>query len=110
MFTRTIWGESAGAGSVGWHLTAYNGRDDKLFRAAIMESGNPINYNDYRDNTLYQPMYDNLTSQVGCANATDSLDCLRSVPYSTLDAIFNSTSLGSKVSQPLCQKNSARHG
>lgn len=25
-----IWGESAGAGSVGFHLTAYNGRDDGL--------------------------------------------------------------------------------
>ena len=35
----TIWGESAGAGSVGWHITAYNGRDDGLFRAGIMESG-----------------------------------------------------------------------
>jgi len=32
----TIWGESAGAGSVGWQLTAYNGRDDHLFRAGIM--------------------------------------------------------------------------
>jgi carboxylesterase type B len=40
----TIWGESAGAASVGFHLTAFNGRDDKLFRAAIMESGNPIAY------------------------------------------------------------------
>lgn len=40
----TIWGESAGAASVGFQLTAYNGRDDKLFRAAIMESGNPIAY------------------------------------------------------------------
>jgi carboxylesterase type B len=35
----TIYGESAGAASVGYHLTAYNGRDDKLFRAAIMQSG-----------------------------------------------------------------------
>lgn len=40
----TIWGESAGAASVGFHLTAYNGRDDGLFRAAIMESGNPVAY------------------------------------------------------------------
>lgn len=32
----TIWGESAGAASVGFHLTAFNGRDDKLFRAAVM--------------------------------------------------------------------------
>jgi carboxylesterase type B len=35
----TIYGESAGAASVGYHLTAYKGRDDKLFRGAIMQSG-----------------------------------------------------------------------
>jgi carboxylesterase type B len=35
-------GESAGAASVGWHLTAFNGRDDGLFRAGIMQSGNPV--------------------------------------------------------------------
>ena len=38
----TIWGESAGAASVGMQLLAYGGRDDKLFRGAIAESGAPI--------------------------------------------------------------------
>ena len=38
----TIWGESAGAGSVGMQLVAYGGRDDKIFRGAIAESGAPI--------------------------------------------------------------------
>lgn len=33
----TIWGESAGGMSVGYHLTAYGGRDDGLFRGAIMQ-------------------------------------------------------------------------
>jgi carboxylesterase type B len=41
----TIHGESAGAASVGFQLTAFNGRDDKLFRGAIMQSGNAIAYN-----------------------------------------------------------------
>lgn len=35
----TIWGESAGAFSVGYHLIANNGNNEGLFRAAIMESG-----------------------------------------------------------------------
>lgn len=35
----TIWGQSAGAVSVGNHLLAYNGRNDHLFRGAISESG-----------------------------------------------------------------------
>jgi carboxylesterase type B len=42
----TIWGQSAGAGSVGMHIMAYNGRDDKLFRSAIMESGSPVAISD----------------------------------------------------------------
>ena len=41
----TIQGESAGAASVGFQLTAFNGRDDKLFRGAILQSGNAIAYN-----------------------------------------------------------------
>lgn len=35
----TIFGQSAGATSIGLHMTAND--DDKLFRAAILESGSP---------------------------------------------------------------------
>jgi len=87
----TIWGESAGAGSVGWHLTAYNGRDDKLFRAGIMESGNPINYGSYRENAAYQPLYNGIVRHAACANSTDTLACLREVPFATLNRIINTT-------------------
>jgi cholinesterase len=37
----TIWGESAGAQSISLHLHSYDGRNDNLFRAAILESGSP---------------------------------------------------------------------
>lgn len=87
----TIWGESAGAGSVGWHLTAYNGRDDGLFRAGIMESGNPVPYQSYRDGAFYQPLYDGLVANASCQNATDTLDCLRHVPFQTLNNLLNTT-------------------
>ncbi|PBP17750.1 lipase 2 [Diplocarpon rosae] len=40
----TIFGESAGAGSVGAQLLAYNGRDDGLFRGAISQSGSPVGF------------------------------------------------------------------
>lgn len=79
----TIWGESAGAYSVGDHIAAYNGNNDGLFRAAILESGGavgaPLNGTDW-----YQHMYDNLTASVGCVNATDTLKCLRAVPYEVI--------------------------
>lgn len=38
----TISGESAGAFSVGYHLTAFDGNNDGLFRAAILQSGSAL--------------------------------------------------------------------
>jgi carboxylesterase type B len=87
----TIFGESAGASSVGFHLTAYNGRDDKLFRGAAMESGNPVFYSVLNTTEWYQPLYDAISSQAGCNSSLDSLACLRSVPFETLNNIINGT-------------------
>ncbi|KAA8615586.1 PnbA Carboxylesterase type B [Pyrenophora tritici-repentis] len=88
----TIYGESAGAQSVGFHLTAYGGRDDKLFRGAIMQSGNPVNYGPLPDPvTGYTTMYNLITSRTGCANATSPLECLRGVPTVQLNAAINTT-------------------
>ena len=56
-----------------------------------MESGNPVNYNSYRTDKFYQPLYDNVTKAAGCHGAIDSLDCLRHVPFSKLNKILNTT-------------------
>jgi carboxylesterase type B len=37
----TIFGQSAGATSIGLQITAYDGKHEDLFRAAILESGSP---------------------------------------------------------------------
>ncbi|KAK0105487.1 hypothetical protein ONS95_004151 [Cadophora gregata] len=87
----TIWGESAGAASVGLHLTAFNGRDDKLFRAAIMESGGPIFFGVQQSSSDYQPMYDSVVEQSGCGNSSNSLTCLREVPFTVLNSVLNTT-------------------
>ncbi|KAJ5884788.1 hypothetical protein N7495_009298 [Penicillium taxi] len=86
----TIWGESAGAISVGYHLTAYGGRDDKLFRAAIMQSGSST-YESTSNYITFQSMYDELVSNVGCTNVIDTLQCLREVPFQTLNSVLNGT-------------------
>ncbi|KAF7592703.1 hypothetical protein BBP40_012607 [Aspergillus hancockii] len=86
----TIWGESAGGMSVGSHLTAYGGRDDGLFRGAIMESGGSIMASPM-NTTGYQAMYDEVVAEASCSTADDTLQCLREVPFAELNAIFNGT-------------------
>ena len=91
----TIWGESAGAAAVGFHLTAFNGRDDKLFHAAMMESGNPVSYAPLNGTDFYEPRYQAVVQGAGCQNDNDTLECLRQVPFTTLNNILNTTELNS---------------
>ncbi|KAH0354641.1 alpha/beta-hydrolase, partial [Aureobasidium melanogenum] len=106
----TIMGESAGAASVGFHLTAFNGRDDKLFRAAIMESGNAISYNALNGSDTYQPKYAALTKAAGCGNTTNTLDCLRALPFTVLNNILNTTAFNSGWNPALDGDFIARYG
>ncbi|PYH92004.1 carboxylesterase family protein [Aspergillus ellipticus CBS 707.79] len=84
----TIWGQEAGAFSVGLHLIAYAGRDDGLFRAAISESGNPTLMWSSVTATEYQPLYDAFIASTNCTSAPSTLSCLRTIPTSTLSALF----------------------
>ncbi|KAJ4386628.1 hypothetical protein N0V93_009526 [Gnomoniopsis smithogilvyi] len=93
----TIWGESAGGGSVGAHLVAYGGRDDKLFRAAISQSGFSSATAPYPSLDEWQPVYDYVVSATNCTSAADSLACLRTIPSAALSAVFNSTYNGSNI-------------
>ncbi|KAJ5632771.1 lipase 4 [Penicillium lividum] len=79
----TIWGESAGAFSVGYHLIGFDGQHDDMFRAAILESGTMLGSALQDAETMaledgYQAMYDNVTETVGCATE-DSLACLKPI-------------------------------
>lgn len=86
----TIWGESAGATSIGWQLLAYGGRDDGLFRAAILESGSPAT-TAFRNASSWDPYYNNITAATNCSSAGDTLACLRQVPIDVLSPILNSS-------------------
>ncbi|KDQ62130.1 hypothetical protein JAAARDRAFT_203342 [Jaapia argillacea MUCL 33604] len=79
----TIWGESAGAISVALQMLTNGGNAEGLFRAAFMESGSPIPVGDISHG---QPYYDALVSETGCSGASDTLQCLRQVPYAQLMA------------------------
>ncbi|KAI1631563.1 lipase [Biscogniauxia mediterranea] len=80
-----LWGESAGAQSIAYHLFSYNGRDDGLFRGAIMESGGPTGAQ-VEPLSWYNTAVENLTRTVGCWDAADQLACLREVDEAALFA------------------------
>lgn len=90
----TIWGESAGGIAIGRQLLAYGGRDDKLFRAAIMQSGGPLKrwpYATPNADGYSEELYTNLTLSTGCQNASSPLECLRYLPFEKLNTALNIT-------------------
>ncbi|KAI0052056.1 sterol esterase [Auriscalpium vulgare] len=84
----TLWGESAGALSVGLHLVLNFGWAGNLYRAAILESGGPYTL---RDVSAGQPYYDQLVAAVGCKSAKNTLTCLQAAPYPQLMQAINAT-------------------
>ncbi|KAF9049513.1 alpha/beta-hydrolase [Hymenopellis radicata] len=79
----TIWGESAGAISVASHMLANDGDAQGLFRAAYMQSGSPLHVSPIEHG---QPYYDDIVHRTGCAGSSDTLACIRTVPYAVLKA------------------------
>ena len=47
------------------------------------------------DRRFYQPRYAALVQAAGCSNATDSLTCLRELPFFVLNNILNTTEFNS---------------
>ncbi|KAL4752585.1 hypothetical protein BDW72DRAFT_211724 [Aspergillus terricola var. indicus] len=106
----TIFGQSSGGLSVGKQLIAYGGRDDGLFRAAIMQSGGMAEKWPYniRDPEAYtKGLYMKLTTATGCADSASALECLRALPIESLSAalnisntpVFSGTGLGAWITQ-----------
>lgn len=75
------WGESAGGISVALQMLTNGGDTQGLFRAAVMASGSPIPVGDISNGQIY---YDELVRLTGCTGSSDTLECLRRVPYDRL--------------------------
>lgn len=89
----TIWGESAGAISVFDQMALYSGNNSyngkPLFRGAIMDSGSIVPAEPV-DGPRAQKVYDSVVLAAGCAGSADTLNCLRSVDYTTYLNAVNS--------------------
>ncbi|PKS08587.1 hypothetical protein jhhlp_004973 [Lomentospora prolificans] len=80
----TLGGESAGAVSTYSHMMAYGGRDDGLFRGAILESGGAFPLT-LPNTTAFQATFDKLFTNTTCesvanASAEEKVACLRKLP------------------------------
>ncbi|KAF8071638.1 Alpha/Beta hydrolase protein [Lyophyllum atratum] len=101
----TIWGESAGAGSVLQHVIAHDGKTNPpLFRAAISSSSYLPPQYDF-DDSIPEAQYSNLVSLTNCTSSADTLTCLQRVDIATLQAanvnISTSAVFGTSVFVPV---------
>ncbi|KAE8335864.1 hypothetical protein BDV24DRAFT_168864 [Aspergillus arachidicola] len=80
----TIWGQSAGGGSVVAQVLANGrGKQPKLFSKALASS--PFWPKTYAYNAPEaEAIYEHLTNLTGCANATETLACLKAVDVQTI--------------------------
>ncbi|KZT61798.1 alpha/beta-hydrolase [Calocera cornea HHB12733] len=89
----TLFGESAGAMSIGFQLLLYGGDTNNTFRAAIMESGSPLPVG---PPSYAQGVFDQIVDFSNCSSANDKLECLRHLDESTfLQAVATTPSIES---------------
>ncbi|KAK2599781.1 hypothetical protein N8I77_011506 [Diaporthe amygdali] len=91
----TLAGESAGAVSIYSHMLAYGGRDDGLFRGAILESGGAFPLTP-PDTEKFQSTFDSLIGNTSCssqtnASAAEKLDYIRRLPVDIFRAKVGSS-------------------
>ncbi|KAJ7448576.1 alpha beta-hydrolase [Mycena latifolia] len=90
----TIWGESAGAGSVLQQVVANGGRTEpQLFRGAITSSTFLPSQYQFNDR-VPELLFSEVVAQTNCVTATDSMACLRAVDATVLEAANTNISSG----------------
>ncbi|KAG2035335.1 Alpha/Beta hydrolase protein [Suillus americanus] len=93
----TIWGQSAGAGSVIQHVVAHGGNTQPpLFRAAMTSSTfltSQYNYNDRIPEVIFFNEINLITSTRSCGSSSDTLSCVRAADINTLETLNSNINL-----------------
>eukprot|EP00055_Hartaetosiga_balthica_P006490 m.20346 g.20346 ORF g.20346 m.20346 type:complete len:548 (-) comp5243_c0_seq1:28-1671(-) len=95
----TIFGESAGAMSVCWHVVNTESRG--LFQAAIMESGTCSSPEFFISPSRAQVFGDEFLKKVGCLGSSDVVACLRGLKTSDFFMAPSDWPLGNSTAPPL---------
>jgi carboxylesterase type B len=74
-------GESAGAASIIHHLTAYGGKQETLFKKAVLQSPGFVQMFDRHG--LFEEIFHNFTREAGCPK-DGGLACIRAAPKEAL--------------------------
>jgi carboxylesterase type B len=89
----TIWGQSAGAGSIIQHVVAHGGNTQPpLFRAAMTSStflSSQYNYND----RIPEILYSMVVNGTNCDSSSDTLSCVRAADINTLQNLNSNINL-----------------
>ena len=93
----SAWGNSAGAGSLVHHLTAFEGNQDPLFSRAVLWS--PAYQWAFDRQGALEETYRSFATAAGCADQLGDLECLRKADNNTLKEanqkiVTNVTALG----------------
>ncbi|KAF7356152.1 Carboxylic ester hydrolase [Mycena venus] len=95
----TIWGQSAGAASISYHLIAEGGENKNLFIRAIGDSP-PLIYLPHYTDPFIEELFTQFAGRAGCGNSGNGsaiMACLRAAPTGTIatagrDTLANLTS------------------
>ncbi|KAJ7115720.1 Alpha/Beta hydrolase protein [Mycena epipterygia] len=82
----TIWGQSAGAGSVLQHVVANNGRTEPQFFRAAMTSSTFLPSQYHYNDPIPELSFSKIVAQSNCTSARDAMACLRSTDAEVLQA------------------------
>ncbi|ESK95924.1 carotenoid ester lipase [Moniliophthora roreri MCA 2997] len=109
----TIWGQSAGAGSVE-SLFLFPGKDEKLFRAGISDSSTGPFKSSPPPETYDKPgkPFTRVLQATGCSAGPEAVNCLRDVPFETLLNVSNAmigATLNSQLWQPTISPGTKFH-
>ncbi|KAI0836002.1 alpha/beta-hydrolase [Hypoxylon sp. FL0890] len=95
-------GDSAGAASISLQMVAYGGEDCGLFHGGAAES---VSFAPVLTIEESQYQYNNFSIRLGCNNATDSLECMRSKTYQELQMANHGVPYPGRSQAPLYMWN-----